>query len=168
MPEQDTRRVFRSLLSAVSYLHLRGIVHNDIKYAHAYTKGFMLSSDVSHRPANIMLTARNVPVLIDFGFGEVYDLTSPEAFHSNLKYGTPEVRSSALQSPLVVLIYVHCSTWLPNVLEACRMIRVRQTFGPSVFHSLRSSLGEHPLKSPPWMAMISRPRNTCKDTGIGP
>ena len=44
-----------------------------------------------------MLTTRNVPVLIDFGFGEVYDLTSPEAFHSNLKYGTPEVRSSAYQ-----------------------------------------------------------------------
>ena len=47
-----------------------------------------------------MLTTRNVPVLIDFGFGEVYDLTSPEAFHSNLKYGTPEVSSSILPGVL--------------------------------------------------------------------
>ena len=33
-----------------------------------------------------------MPVLVDFGFAERYDVNSPEAFHSNLSYGTPEVR----------------------------------------------------------------------------
>ena len=44
------------------------------------------------RPANILLSHKSVPVLVDFGFAEKYDLSSPKAFHSNLTYGTPEVR----------------------------------------------------------------------------
>ena len=49
-------------------------------------------SDYHDRPANILLSTDNVPVLVDFGFAEKYDLQSSEAFHSNLSYGTPEVR----------------------------------------------------------------------------
>lgn len=44
-----------------------------------------------HRPANILLSAKNIPVLVDFGFAEMYDLKTTKAFHSNLSYGTPEV-----------------------------------------------------------------------------
>jgi serine/threonine-protein kinase GIN4 len=45
------------------------------------------------RPANILLSDRQVPVLVDFGFAEKYDLDkdTAEAFRSNLTYGTPEV-----------------------------------------------------------------------------
>ena len=43
------------------------------------------------RPANILLSHKNIPVLVDFGFAEKYDMTSDTAFHSNLSYGTPEV-----------------------------------------------------------------------------
>jgi len=43
------------------------------------------------RPANILLSPKNIPVLVDFGFAEKYDVGSSEAFHSNLSYGTPEV-----------------------------------------------------------------------------
>jgi serine/threonine protein kinase len=45
------------------------------------------------RPANILLSERQVPVLVDFGFAEKYDLENneKEAFRSNLTYGTPEV-----------------------------------------------------------------------------
>ena len=49
------------------------------------------------RPANILLSERQVPVLVDFGFAEKYDLDKDkdkdkgEAFRSNLTYGTPEV-----------------------------------------------------------------------------
>lgn len=51
------------------------MVHNDIK------------------PANILLSYKNIPVLVDFGFAERYDQKSTTAFHSNLSYGTPEYLS---------------------------------------------------------------------------
>ncbi|KAI6098294.1 hypothetical protein EDD16DRAFT_1527318, partial [Pisolithus croceorrhizus] len=73
--EPRAREWFRSLLSGVHFLHTRGVVHNDIK------------------PANILLSQANVPVLVDFGFAEKYDVQSPKAFHSNLTYGTPEYLS---------------------------------------------------------------------------
>ncbi|EMD40192.1 hypothetical protein CERSUDRAFT_45824 [Gelatoporia subvermispora B] len=75
VPEQYSREWFRSLLSGVEFLHERGIVHNDIK------------------PANILLSYQNVPIFIDFGFAEQYNLKSTYAFHSNLSYGTPEYLS---------------------------------------------------------------------------
>jgi hypothetical protein len=52
---------------------------------------FLPLSQLLSRPANILLSAKNVPVLVDFGFAEKYDLKSSTAFHSNLSYGTPEV-----------------------------------------------------------------------------
>ncbi|KIY46686.1 kinase-like protein, partial [Fistulina hepatica ATCC 64428] len=73
--EHKAFKWFRSLASGVDYLHKRGIVHNDIK------------------PANILLSGKGVPVLVDFGFAEKYDIKSPTAFHSNLSYGTPEYLS---------------------------------------------------------------------------
>ncbi|PFH46524.1 hypothetical protein AMATHDRAFT_199381 [Amanita thiersii Skay4041] len=73
--ESKARNWFRLLLSGVEFLHRRGVVHNDIK------------------PANILLSTQNVPVLVDFGFAEKYDVKSSTAFHSNLSYGTPEYLS---------------------------------------------------------------------------
>ncbi|KAF9568731.1 kinase-like protein [Agrocybe pediades] len=72
VPEPKATEWFRSLLSGLEFLHERGVVHNDIK------------------PANILLSYKDVPVLVDFGFAEKYDLESDTAFHSNLSYGTPE------------------------------------------------------------------------------
>lgn len=45
---------------------------------------------IHFRPANILLSSKNIPVLVDFGFAEKYDMKSGTAFHSNLSYGTPE------------------------------------------------------------------------------
>ncbi|KAF7298854.1 Protein kinase domain-containing protein [Mycena indigotica] len=73
--ESKAREWFHFLLSGTEFLHKRGVVHNDIK------------------PANILLSDKNIPVLVDFGFAEKYDLKSSTAFHSNLSYGTPEYLS---------------------------------------------------------------------------
>ncbi|KAF7299648.1 Protein kinase domain-containing protein [Mycena chlorophos] len=73
--EAKAREWFHFLLSGVEFLHKRGVVHNDIK------------------PANILLSSKNIPVLVDFGFAEKYDKKSSTAFHSNLSYGTPEYLS---------------------------------------------------------------------------
>lgn len=61
------------------------------------------------RPANILLSDEDVPVLVDFGFAEKYDLGSSNAFRSNLAYGTPEVNygmfiriCARLTSPILV------------------------------------------------------------------
>ncbi|TFK27626.1 hypothetical protein FA15DRAFT_701826 [Coprinopsis marcescibilis] len=73
--ESKAREWFRFLLSAVDFLHKRGVVHNDIK------------------PANILLSHKNVPVLVDYGFAEKNDADDDTSFHSNLAYGTPEYLS---------------------------------------------------------------------------
>ncbi|KDQ20831.1 hypothetical protein BOTBODRAFT_101107 [Botryobasidium botryosum FD-172 SS1] len=66
---------FESLVSGVAFLHARGVVHNDIK------------------PANILLSETETPVLVDFGFAEKYDSSAQSAFQSSLAYGTPEYLS---------------------------------------------------------------------------
>lgn len=64
---------FRQLASAVGYLHERGITHNDIK------------------PANVLLSHNDVPVLVDFGFATQWDVNSRGSFLSTISWGTPEV-----------------------------------------------------------------------------
>lgn len=72
LPEDKAAVYFRQLVSAVDYLHAHGYSHNDIK------------------PANILLSEEDVPILIDFGFAQHYSLSSTESFLSQLSWGTPE------------------------------------------------------------------------------
>ncbi|EIW80879.1 kinase-like protein, partial [Coniophora puteana RWD-64-598 SS2] len=75
VPEPKAKNWFRSLLSGIHFLHVRGVVHNDIK------------------PANILLSPEGVPVLVDFGFAEKTQRNKLNPFQSNLTYGTPEYLS---------------------------------------------------------------------------
>lgn len=84
------RPYFRQLASAVGYLHERGITHNDIK------------------PANILLSHSNVPVLVDFGFAQRWNVDSERTFLSNICWGTPEVSSAC--DPTRVLTFGSIST----------------------------------------------------------
>lgn len=61
----------------------------------------MVNESPTLRPANILLSELQVPVLVDFGFAEKYDLDDKNAFRSNLTYGTPEV------SFFLLLVYMH-------------------------------------------------------------
>ncbi|WWC88336.1 uncharacterized protein L201_003246 [Kwoniella dendrophila CBS 6074] len=63
---------FRQLASAVGYLHERGITHNDIK------------------PANVLLSHNDIPVLVDFGFAQQWDVNARGSFLSSISWGTPE------------------------------------------------------------------------------
>ena len=70
------------------------------------------------RPANILLSTSSVPVLVDFGFAKQYDPQASDAFHSNLSYGTPEVRID-YDYLLLTLTTMHYSTYhlsaLPDI-----------------------------------------------------
>jgi len=62
------------------------------------------NADFFTRPANILLSDDDIPVLVDFGFAEKYELGSSKAFRSNLAYGTPEVNHDTFTHIRVELI----------------------------------------------------------------
>ncbi|WVR06634.1 hypothetical protein IAU60_003666 [Kwoniella sp. DSM 27419] len=72
IPAVQAAQYFRQLASAVGYLHERGITHNDIK------------------PANILLNHNDIPVLVDFGFAQQWDVNDRNCFLTTLVVGTPE------------------------------------------------------------------------------
>lgn len=128
--ELKAREWFRLLLSGVEFLHKRGVVHNDIKYV-AINLTAIASLNACFRPANILLSHENIPVLVDFGFAEKYDLTSENAFHSNLSYGTPEVRDYDLVDAFFLIIFAFClSIYHRNALVAFHTIHASRTSGP--------------------------------------
>lgn len=96
---------FLQLTSAVAYLHERGITHNDIK------------------PQNVVISNRNVAVLIDFGFANMYSTRQRGAFLSEENLGTLEVSS------LPTAVIADFSTWIRSERAACRMMSARATFG---------------------------------------
>jgi len=77
LPEAKGKDYFVQLISAVDFLHAHQITHNDIK------------------PANILLSADDAPVLCDFGFAQLYaePAAGARAFFSSLSWGTPEYLS---------------------------------------------------------------------------
>jgi hypothetical protein len=77
-----------------------------------------------------MISLKNIPVLIDFGFAERYDATAKDAFISNLHYGTPEV---CIINPSTRCLYLlGDSTLHQSVRAVYLMIHERRTFGLSV------------------------------------
>nr|XP_019045252.1 CAMK/CAMKL protein kinase [Kwoniella bestiolae CBS 10118]OCF24182.1 CAMK/CAMKL protein kinase [Kwoniella bestiolae CBS 10118] len=72
LPPARATPYLRQLASAVGYLHERGITHNDIK------------------PANVLLSHNDIPVLVDFGFAQQWDVGARGSFLSSISWGTPE------------------------------------------------------------------------------
>lgn len=78
LPPARATPYFRQLASAVGYLHERGITHNDIK------------------PANVLLSHNDIPILVDFGFAQKWEVGVRGSFLSSISWGTPEVSSFGL------------------------------------------------------------------------
>lgn len=71
-------RIFQELLSAVSYLHKRGIIHNDLK------------------PENILITrADDTLKIIDFGLADNDAFYTWKTLGCTRKYASPELRSQS-------------------------------------------------------------------------
>ena len=85
MPESEWLPVVKTLAQALGTLHVKGIVHRDIK------------------PDNILLTQDGKPKLIDFGFAvEVTEKEqSKEAAAGTLLYSSPE-QMGVLQAPCIL------------------------------------------------------------------
>ncbi len=71
LPLGTALRYFRQLASGVAYLHERGITHNDIK------------------PANVVISFSDVPVLVDFGLAQNHKADDAKRFLSTASWGTP-------------------------------------------------------------------------------
>ena len=56
MSEEEVKVIARGLCQVLAYMHARGIPHRDIK------------------PSNIMLDDNGMPILIDFGHAQSYDI----------------------------------------------------------------------------------------------
>ena len=134
--EPIARIWFKSLLSGVEFLHIRGVVHNDIKWVVPPPERFAMLTFFT-RPANILLSNEDVPVLVDFGFAEKYSLGSSKAFKSNLAYGTPEVRLRRAYT-FGTAHLANSSTSHQNGPAATTMTRASLTSGPLELRSSRS------------------------------
>lgn len=76
LSQTQAKPIFRSLISAVAFLHRNDITHNDIK------------------PANILLSSAGVPVIVDFGFATRWDpFEDEDPFISTNFFGTQEYLS---------------------------------------------------------------------------
>ena len=74
----DRNRIFEQLLSAVSYLHKRGVIHNDLK------------------PENILVTRTdNTLKLIDFGLADNDAQFAMRTLGCTPKYASPELRAQS-------------------------------------------------------------------------
>jgi hypothetical protein len=76
-----------------------------------------------------MISSKNIPVLIDFGFAERYDPTGKEPFISNLHYGTPEVR-------VIFLIFQHIHLCYLSILHRRELVASLMTHGRPTYGRL--------------------------------
>lgn len=166
VPEPKAREWFRCLLSAVLFLHSRGVVHNDIKCVSFVSLMFTSLTTWPRRPANILLSTKRVPVLVDFGFAERYDQQSKKAFLSNLAYGTPEVCVTRFAVFRVIVIYSSETSSISrrNARAVTFTTRASQTSGLSELHSSRSSSAARPSNI--LKARSLRRRKSWRTTGV--
>lgn len=105
IPEARAKTYFRQLASAVAYLHEHSISERPPSTPIPHSPLSLAHNDL--KPTNIMLTHRDIPVLVDFGFAQKWDPTTFKTSHhalaelsgqaignvpfmSRISWGTPE------------------------------------------------------------------------------
>lgn len=112
--KQQRRRIFEELLSAVGYLHQRGILHNDLK------------------PENILITrANNTLKLIDFGLADSDAAYALRVLGCTPHYASPELRRQSATIDARSDIYS-----IGRILQVIFPARYRRL--------IRRALAEHP------------------------
>lgn len=75
LPEEKAAGYFRQLISAVDYLHAHGELSNALQTTERALTVNLTLTGYSHndiKPANILLSEEDSPILIDFGFAQHY------------------------------------------------------------------------------------------------
>ena len=96
LSEDEFRKIFGQIASALSYAHERHVIHRDIK------------------PANIMLNRNGAVKLMDFGLAkpvEDDDTTQREAVVGTIRYMAPEQLSGAKPSPKMDYFALGCTAY---------------------------------------------------------
>ncbi|XP_015348469.1 sperm motility kinase 2B-like [Marmota marmota marmota] len=132
MQEEEARRLFWQVVSAVSYCHDKGIVHRDLK------------------PENIMVDARNHARLIDFGFSARF--TPGQKLHQfwgTLSLFAPEIiLRKAYEGPPVDI-------WSLGVILHF-MLTGRYPFGGNTSKEMLSQIMLATYRNPPCVSLAAR------------
>lgn len=120
LSEETVATLFTDMMRAIEYLHLRGIIHRDIKL-----ENFLITSTRNHGEENICIK------LADFGFckNQTTHLNTP---CGSLTYAAPEVFRSEDYD-------ISCDIWSMGICLFC-MLTKKSPYGSKNERDIRSSV----------------------------
>ncbi|XP_060046877.1 sperm motility kinase 2B-like, partial [Erinaceus europaeus] len=153
MREEEARRVFRQLASAMEYCHAKGIAHRDLK------------------PGNILLESLDQVKISDFGLSANFLQQSMDSLRGTLAYMAPEIVTGGTYGPgvdiwsLGVVLYEMVKGHLPQERPARTLFRRKPRLSQELRHLLHCMLNSDPKERIGWPEILSHPWVT---QGMGP
>ncbi|XP_060061063.1 uncharacterized protein LOC132542550 [Erinaceus europaeus] len=153
MREEEARRVFRQLASAMEYCHAKGIAHRDLK------------------PENILLQSLDRVKITDFGLSGHFLQQSMDSLQGTLGYMAPEIVTGGTYGPgvdiwsLGVVLYEMVKGHLPQERPIWTLFRRKPRLSQELQHLLHRMLNSDPKERIGWPEILSHPWVT---QGMGP